>query len=68
MATDVSSFKDAYKTAIKADFPKTIELSLGDKTTKYQAVSIPLRYGTNPHQPRRDIFLETKSGIAEIIC
>jgi len=51
MATDVSSFKDAYKTAIKADFPQTVELSLGDKKIKYQAVSIPLRYGTNPHQP-----------------
>lgn len=51
MATDVSSFKDAYKTAIKADFPKTVELSLGDKKIKYQAVNLQLRYGTNPHQP-----------------
>jgi phosphoribosylaminoimidazolecarboxamide formyltransferase/IMP cyclohydrolase len=51
MATDVSSFKDAYKTAIKADFPKTVELSIGDKKTKYQAVNTQLRYGTNPHQP-----------------
>ena len=51
MATDVSSFKDAYKTAIKADFPKTVELSLGDKKISYQAISTQLRYGTNPHQP-----------------
>jgi len=51
MATDVSSFKDAYKTQIKSDFPNNIELSLGNKRIQYGAVSIPLRYGTNPHQP-----------------
>ena len=92
MATDVSSFKDAYKTAIKSDFPKKASIYLGDEdlaellaedlikefmstpavlirkkhvinwineilskkaycTANYKAVSYPLRYGTNPHQP-----------------
>ncbi len=51
MPTDVSSFKNAYKTAIQADFPKTAELVLGDKRCLFEAVDIALRYGTNPHQP-----------------
>lgn len=51
MATDVSSFKNAYKTAIASDFPKTAELVLGDKKYQFEAVDIALRYGTNPHQP-----------------
>jgi len=51
MPTDVSSFKDAYKTAIKADFPKTARLVLGDRELQFQAVPLELRYGTNPHQP-----------------
>jgi len=51
MATDVSSFKDAYKTAVTADFPETAELKLGDKTCRFERLPIDLRYGTNPHQP-----------------
>jgi len=51
MATDVSSFKNAYKTAIQADFPKTAELRLGDQIYQFEAVDTALRYGTNPHQP-----------------
>lgn len=51
MATDVSSFRNAYKTAIKADFPKTAELVLGDQRYIFKAVDLKLRYGTNPHQP-----------------
>ena len=51
MATDVSSFKNAYKTAIQADFPKTAELRLGDQVYQFEAVDTSLRYGTNPHQP-----------------
>lgn len=49
--TDVSSFKKAYKTAIEADFPKEITLTIGDKETKYGKVKFKVRYGTNPHQP-----------------
>lgn len=49
--TDVSSFKEAYKTAITADFPKGVTLTIGDKETKYAKVSFQVRYGTNPHQP-----------------
>ena len=51
MATDVSSFKDAYKTAIKADFPEYAKLVLGTEEINLRAVPIALRYGTNPHQP-----------------
>lgn len=51
MATDVSSFKDAYKTAIKADFPTVAELVVGTHAIPFRAVSTQLRYGTNPHQP-----------------
>lgn len=51
--TDVSSFKDAYKTAIRTEFPETAELVLGDKGIQFRAVPIELRYGTNPHQPFR---------------
>jgi len=49
--TDVSSFKNAYKTAIVADFPAMAEIYLGDKIFRFEAVDIALRYGTNPHQP-----------------
>ena len=38
MPTNVSSFKDAYKTAIKADFPETAKIVLGDMEI------IPLRF------------------------
>ncbi len=51
MATDVSSFKNAYKTAITTDFPRTAEIVLGDQRFPLEAVDISLRYGTNPHQP-----------------
>ena len=51
MATDVSSFKDAYKKAIESNFPKTASLTLGDQTYNFEAVDFKLRYGTNPHQP-----------------
>ena len=51
MATDVSAFKDVYKTAIASDFPQQATIILGDKTFKLKALDIALRYGTNPHQP-----------------
>ncbi|MCP4715306.1 MAG: IMP cyclohydrolase [Deltaproteobacteria bacterium] len=51
MATDVSSFKDVYKTAIKSNFPESAELIMGDVRIPLKAVPIQLRYGTNPHQP-----------------
>lgn len=48
--TDVSSFKDAYKTAIQANFSPTLEIKMGDQVFTYHASDIVLRYGTNPHQ------------------
>ncbi len=51
MPTDVSSFKDVYKTAIKSCFPEQAAIILGDKKIPLRAVSTQLRYGTNPHQP-----------------
>jgi len=51
MATDVSSFKDVYKTALAAEFPGTAELVIGDERIRLKALPIALRYGTNPHQP-----------------
>jgi len=51
MPTDVSSFKDAYKTAIESKFPKNAKIILGDLEIPLNAVPIALRYGTNPHQP-----------------
>jgi phosphoribosylaminoimidazolecarboxamide formyltransferase/IMP cyclohydrolase len=51
MPTDVSSFKDAYKTAIKSDFPNTASLIIGDEKIELSVVPYALRYGTNPHQP-----------------
>jgi len=51
MATDVSSFKDAYRKAIESDFPDEAALVLGGKSYPLKKVSISLRYGTNPHQP-----------------
>jgi len=51
MATDVSSFKDAYKQAIKSDFPDQATLLIGDRKIVLRRVSYALRYGTNPHQP-----------------
>ena len=51
MATDVSSFKDAYRKAIESDFPDEAAIILGDKRYPLKKVSIQLRYGTNPHQP-----------------
>ncbi|HNW30409.1 MAG TPA: hypothetical protein PKN50_18175, partial [Spirochaetota bacterium] len=51
MATDVSSFKDAYKKAIKSDFPEEAMIVIGDKKIALRKVGIQLRYGTNPHQP-----------------
>lgn len=51
MATDVSAFKDVYKTAIIGDFPREATLILGDRKISLAALSIALRYGTNPHQP-----------------
>ncbi len=51
MATDVSSFKDAYKKAIKSDFPNEAMLVIGDKKIPLKKVPYALRYGTNPHQP-----------------
>ncbi|MBN2159325.1 MAG: IMP cyclohydrolase [Spirochaetes bacterium] len=51
MATDVSSFKDAYKKAIKSDFPSEAMLVIGDKKYPLKKVAYELRYGTNPHQP-----------------
>ena len=51
MATDVSAFKDVYKTAIASDFPQEATIILGNKTIKLKALDIALRYGTNPHQP-----------------
>lgn len=49
--TDVSDFKNAYKTAITADFPATVQIRLGDQVIDYAKINIPVRYGTNPHQP-----------------
>lgn len=51
MPTDVSAFKDVYKTAITSDFPQEAALVLGNQKIPLKAVSIQLRYGTNPHQP-----------------
>lgn len=51
MATDVSSFKDVYKTAVRGDFPRQITILFGDRKITFDALSVPLRYGTNPHQP-----------------
>jgi phosphoribosylaminoimidazolecarboxamide formyltransferase / IMP cyclohydrolase len=51
MPTDVSSFKDVYKTAIASSFPEEATLILGDQQIALKAVATPLRYGTNPHQP-----------------
>ena len=51
MGTDVSSFKDAYKTAIESNFPETAELVVGGQKFPMKVVPIALRYGTNPHQP-----------------
>ena len=51
MPTDVSSFKDAYKTAIGSDFPEKVELVVGEKRYPLKVMDIALRYGTNPHQP-----------------
>jgi len=51
MATDVSAFKDVYKTAIASDFPQEATIILGNTTIKLKALDIALRYGTNPHQP-----------------
>jgi phosphoribosylaminoimidazolecarboxamide formyltransferase/IMP cyclohydrolase len=49
--TDVSSFKDAYKTAVQADFSPTLEIRMGDQVFTYHTPGIVVRYGTNPHQP-----------------
>jgi phosphoribosylaminoimidazolecarboxamide formyltransferase/IMP cyclohydrolase len=51
MPTDVSSFRDAYKTAIESDFPDEAALIIGDRRYSLKQVSYSLRYGTNPHQP-----------------
>ncbi len=51
MATDVSSFKDAYKKAIASDFPGEAKIVLGDRAFPLKKVPYALRYGTNPHQP-----------------
>ena len=51
MATDVSSFKDTYKKAIKSDFPDEAALLIGDRKYPLKKVPYTLRYGTNPHQP-----------------
>ena len=51
MPTDVSAFKDAYKTAIGANFPETVKITFGNQETELRKVSYDLRYGTNPHQP-----------------
>lgn len=51
MATDVSSFKDAYKKAIQGNFPYHATLILGGIEYRFKAVDYALRYGTNPHQP-----------------
>jgi AICAR transformylase/IMP cyclohydrolase PurH len=51
MATDVSSFKEAYKKAIKSDFPNEAAIVIGEKKFQLKKVPYSLRYGTNPHQP-----------------
>ncbi len=51
MATDVSSFKNVYKTAIESSFPEEATLMLGDQKIALKAIPTQLRYGTNPHQP-----------------
>jgi phosphoribosylaminoimidazolecarboxamide formyltransferase / IMP cyclohydrolase len=51
MATDVSSFKDAYKKAIKSDFPDEAMIVIGTTSIPLRKVAYQLRYGTNPHQP-----------------
>ncbi len=51
MATDVSSFKDAYKKAIASDFPDEAMIVIGDREIPLKKVPYALRYGTNPHQP-----------------
>ncbi len=51
MPTDVSSFKDVYKTAITGNFPEEAAIVLGDKKIPLKVVPTQLRYGTNPHQP-----------------
>lgn len=49
--TDVSDFKNAYKTAITADFPVTVQIRLGDNVINYAKINLDVRYGTNPHMP-----------------
>jgi phosphoribosylaminoimidazolecarboxamide formyltransferase/IMP cyclohydrolase len=52
MGTDVSSFKNAYKTAIESNFPETAILIMGmNEFIPMKKVPIKLRYGSNPHQP-----------------
>ncbi len=51
MATDVSSFKDAYKKAIQSDFPDEAMIVIGTTKIPLRKVAYQLRYGTNPHQP-----------------
>jgi len=51
MPTDVSSFKDVYKTAIESAFPTEAEIVLGQARIPLKVVPTQLRYGTNPHQP-----------------
>lgn len=51
MATDVSSFKDAYKKAIPSNFPDEAMIVIGDTKIPLKRVAYQLRYGTNPHQP-----------------
>ena len=56
MPTDVSSFKNAYKTAIRSDFPNKVSLTVGDQVIEYRQVQINTRYGTNPHQPFKAFY------------
>ncbi|MDP3882158.1 MAG: IMP cyclohydrolase [Nanoarchaeota archaeon] len=51
MGTDVSSFKEAYRTPISSNFPDSVTIRIGTEVFNYGAVNYPLRYGTNPHQP-----------------
>ncbi len=51
--TDVSSFREVYKTAVASDFPADVSLRIGDQEFNYRAVEYDLRYGTNPHQAFR---------------
>ncbi len=50
MPTDVSNFKNVYRTAVPSNFPKELTLTIGGIDYHFRHVGAKLRYGTNPHQ------------------